>query len=74
LLEIEFICWHTSIRDTRTQRDGRKEFFFVFHFFTSSITSAEIAEFQEPPAGELDAVVRDDAVGNPKVMDDIGEE
>jgi hypothetical protein len=33
-----------------------------------------IAEFQEPSAGELGAVVRDDAVGNPKAMDNIDEE
>jgi hypothetical protein len=33
-----------------------------------------IAEFQEPFVGELGAVVRDDVVGNPKAMDDVGEE
>jgi hypothetical protein len=33
-----------------------------------------VAEFQELFTGELGAVVRDDAVGNPKVMDDVGEE
>jgi hypothetical protein len=33
-----------------------------------------IAEFQEPSVDELGAVVRNDAVGNPKVMDDVGEE
>jgi hypothetical protein len=33
-----------------------------------------IAEFQEPFVGELGAVVRDDAVGDPKAMDDVGEE
>jgi hypothetical protein len=33
-----------------------------------------IAEFQERFAGELGAIVRDDVVGNPKVMDDVGEE
>jgi hypothetical protein len=33
-----------------------------------------IAKFQEPFASELGAVVRDDAVGNPKAMDDVGEE
>jgi hypothetical protein len=33
-----------------------------------------IAEFQEPPAGELGVVVRDDAVRNPEAMDDVGEE
>jgi hypothetical protein len=33
-----------------------------------------IVEFQEPFAGELGAVVRDEAVGNPKAMDDVGEE
>jgi hypothetical protein len=33
-----------------------------------------VVELQEPPAGELGAIVRDDAVGNPKAMDDIGEE
>jgi hypothetical protein len=33
-----------------------------------------IAEFQELFASELGAVVRDDAVGNPKAMDDVGEE
>jgi hypothetical protein len=33
-----------------------------------------IAEFQEPFAGELGAVIRDDAVENPKAMDDVSEE
>jgi hypothetical protein len=33
-----------------------------------------IVEFQEPFASELGAVVRDDAVGDPKAMDDVGEE
>jgi hypothetical protein len=33
-----------------------------------------ITEFQEPSTGELGVVVRDDAVGNPKAMDDVGEE
>jgi hypothetical protein len=33
-----------------------------------------VAEFQEPFACELGAVVRDNAVGNPKAMDDVGEE
>jgi hypothetical protein len=33
-----------------------------------------IAEFQEPFASELGAVIRDDGVGNPKAMDDVGEE
>jgi hypothetical protein len=33
-----------------------------------------VAEFQEPFAGELGVVVRDDAVGNPKAMDGVGEE
>jgi hypothetical protein len=33
-----------------------------------------IVEFQEPFAGELGAVIYDDAVGNPKAMDDVGEE
>jgi hypothetical protein len=33
-----------------------------------------IVEFQEPFAGELGAVVHDDAVGNLKAMDDVGEE
>jgi Flp pilus assembly protein TadB len=33
-----------------------------------------IAEIQEPLAGELGAIVRDDAVGNPEAMDDVGEE
>jgi hypothetical protein len=33
-----------------------------------------IVEFQEHPAGELGAIVRDDAVGNTKARDDIGEE
>jgi hypothetical protein len=33
-----------------------------------------IVEFQEPFAGELGAIVRDDAIGNPKAMDDVGEE
>jgi hypothetical protein len=32
-----------------------------------------IAEFQEPFASELGAIVRDDAVGNPKAMNDVGE-
>jgi hypothetical protein len=33
-----------------------------------------IAEIQEPLAGELGVVVRDDAVRNPEAMDDVGEE
>jgi hypothetical protein len=33
-----------------------------------------IIEFQEPFAGELGTVVRDDTVGNPKAMDDVSEE
>jgi hypothetical protein len=33
-----------------------------------------IAEFQEPFAGKVGAVVRDDVVGNPKAMNDVGEE
>jgi hypothetical protein len=33
-----------------------------------------VAEFQEPFAGELGAIVRDDAVGNPEAMDNVGEE
>jgi hypothetical protein len=33
-----------------------------------------VAEFQEPFTSELGAVVRDDAVENPKAMDDVGEE
>jgi hypothetical protein len=33
-----------------------------------------IAEFQEPFAGELGVVVRNDAVRNPKAMDNVGEE
>jgi hypothetical protein len=33
-----------------------------------------VVEFQEPSAGELGVVVRDDAIGNPKAMDDVGEE
>jgi hypothetical protein len=33
-----------------------------------------VAEFQEPFAGELGTIVRDDAVGNPKAMNDVGEE
>jgi hypothetical protein len=33
-----------------------------------------VAEFQEPFADELRAVVHDDTVGNPKAMDDVGEE
>jgi hypothetical protein len=33
-----------------------------------------VVEFQEPFAGELGVVVRDDVVGNPKAMDDVGEE
>jgi Flp pilus assembly protein TadB len=33
-----------------------------------------IKEFQEPLASELGAIVHDDAVGNPKAMDDISEE
>jgi hypothetical protein len=33
-----------------------------------------IVEFQEPFAGELGAIVCDDAVGNPEAMDDVGEE
>jgi hypothetical protein len=33
-----------------------------------------VTEFQEPFAGELGAVVRDDAVGNPEAMDDVSEE
>jgi hypothetical protein len=33
-----------------------------------------IVEFQEPSTSELGAIVCDDAVGNPKAMDDVGEE
>jgi hypothetical protein len=33
-----------------------------------------IAEFQEPFASDLGAVVRDDAVGNPKAMNDVNKE
>jgi hypothetical protein len=33
-----------------------------------------VIEIQEPLASELGAVVCDDAVGNPKAMDDVGEE
>jgi hypothetical protein len=33
-----------------------------------------VAEIQEPLADELGVVVRDDAVGNPKAMNDVGEE
>jgi hypothetical protein len=33
-----------------------------------------IIEFQEPFASKLGAVVRDDVVGTPKAMDDVGEE
>jgi hypothetical protein len=33
-----------------------------------------IVEFQEPFASELGTVVHDDAVGNPKAMDDVNEE
>jgi hypothetical protein len=33
-----------------------------------------VVKFQEPLAGELGAVISDDAVRNPKVMDDVGEE
>ena len=33
-----------------------------------------IAEVQELFAGELSAVVSDDDVGNPKLVDDVGEE
>jgi hypothetical protein len=33
-----------------------------------------VTEFQEPFAGELGVIVRDDAVGNPKAMDDVSEE
>jgi hypothetical protein len=33
-----------------------------------------ITEFQEPFVGELGVVVHDDAVGNPKAMDDVSEE
>jgi hypothetical protein len=33
-----------------------------------------VVEFQEPFAGELGAVVRDDAIGDPKSIDDVGEE
>jgi hypothetical protein len=33
-----------------------------------------VVEFQEPFVDELGAVVCDDAVGNPKAMDDVGEE
>jgi hypothetical protein len=33
-----------------------------------------LTEFQEPFDGELGVVVRDDVVGNPGAMDDVGEE
>jgi hypothetical protein len=33
-----------------------------------------VVEFQEPLAGELGAVVHDDAVRNPEVMGDVDEE
>jgi hypothetical protein len=33
-----------------------------------------VIEIQEPLAGELGAVVRDDEVGNPEAMDDVDEE
>jgi hypothetical protein len=33
-----------------------------------------VAEFQEPLADELGAIVRGDAVGNPEAMDDVSEE
>jgi hypothetical protein len=33
-----------------------------------------VTEIQEPLAGELGAIVRDDVVGNPKAMDDVGDE
>jgi hypothetical protein len=33
-----------------------------------------VVEFQEPFAGELDVIVRDDTVGNPKAMNDVSEE
>jgi len=33
-----------------------------------------ITEVQELPAGELSAVVSDDDIGDPKSMDDVGEE
>jgi hypothetical protein len=33
-----------------------------------------IIEFQEPFVSELGVIVRDDAVGNCKAMDDVGEE
>jgi hypothetical protein len=33
-----------------------------------------VTKFQEPPAGELGVVVHDDTVGNPKAMNDVGEE
>jgi hypothetical protein len=33
-----------------------------------------VAEIQELLASELGVVVRDDVVGNPEAMDDVGEE
>jgi hypothetical protein len=33
-----------------------------------------VTEIQKLFAGKLGAVVRDDAVGNPKAVDDVGEE
>jgi hypothetical protein len=33
-----------------------------------------VAEIQKLFAGKLGTVVRDDAVGNPKAVDDVGEE
>jgi hypothetical protein len=33
-----------------------------------------VIEFKEPFASELGAVIHDDAVGNPKAMNDVGEE
>jgi hypothetical protein len=33
-----------------------------------------VAEIQKLFAGKLDVIVRDDAVRNPKAMDDVGEE
>jgi hypothetical protein len=33
-----------------------------------------VTEIQKPFAGELDAVIRDNAVGNPEAMDDVSKE
>jgi hypothetical protein len=47
---------------------------WVSHSQPEHIDVMVIIEFQEPFVSELGVIVRDDAVGNCKAMDDVGEE